>query len=203
MAMPDLNPAGEWLYDRLSPWAVDESDTTGWPLAIFCQAWGLQVDEIFTASETGLDGLDDPATAPAWYLPHLAMKAGVQIAGDWDEADIRDAISTRPAERRGTPAAIIAAAESTLTGTKHVALVEKDGGAYKLTVITRTAETPDPAATNALLQSEQVKPVGITLTHVVVDGWTIGEMEAAYSALTLADLEAAFTNIRDLEDNAP
>lgn len=201
MAQPELNAAGEWIYDRLSPWAAYDSDATGWPVAVICRALGVIADEIFTASEMGLDALDDPDTAPAWYLPHLAMKAGVQLAAGWTEEQMRDAIRTRPAERRGTPAAIIAAAQATLTGDKTVVLREKDGGAYQLTVVTRTAETPDPAVTLAALTA--AKPVGIILTHTVVDGWTYSELADAYTGQDYDDLAGDFASYADLADNAP
>lgn len=168
MPRPVLSPAGEWLYDRLAPWAVYDSDATGWPVATVCAAAGAQLDQIFTASETGLDALDAPATAPVWYLEHLAMKAGVGVAAGWAEQDLRALIRDRPAERRGTRAAMIAAAQVTLTGSRTVRLVEKAGGdAYALTAITRTAETPDPSATEAALLA--AKPVGLVLTYVVSD----------------------------------
>lgn len=200
MMRPALNAPGEWLYDRLAPWTAGDSDATGWPVATICRALGLALNEIFTASEAGLDGLDGPDTAPVWYLPHLAMKAGVRVVAGWSEADLRNMIRTRPAERRGTPNAIVASAQTTLTGNRTVRLIEKaSGDAYALVAITRTAETPDPPATLAAMLEQ--KPVGLTLTHLVVDGWTIGEMEGAYAGQAIGDLEGDFASIGDLEDN--
>lgn len=182
MPRPDLTPPGEWLYDRLSPWAVHDSDETGWPVAVLCAAAGAELAQVFTASESGLDALDNPSTAPAWYLPHLAMKAGVVVAGVQDEGAVRAVIRDRPAERRGTRAYMVAAAQATLTGTNLVRLVERAGGdAYAITAITRTTETVDPSATLAALVA--AKPVGLLLTHVVSDSPVWDESTKTWAAV--------------------
>ena len=102
-------------------------------------------------------------------LPYLSCYVGVELPVGAGETEARSLIRAQKAAKRGTPADIIDTAQRTLTGTKYVRLVERtDGNAYRATVITRTSETPDPAATQSAIDS--VKPAGIILTHVATEG---------------------------------
>jgi calcineurin-like phosphoesterase len=70
---------------------------------------------------------------------------------------------------RGTPAAMVAAAQTELTGAKRVVLRERfTGDPWKINVVTFTSETTDPSKVLDKLLSQ--KPAGIVLTHTVVDG---------------------------------
>jgi hypothetical protein len=60
------------------------------------------------------------------------------------------------------------AIQATLTGNKSVKIIERDVSQWKVTVVVRTSECADSAATLAAATSQ--KPAGITLTLVVTDG---------------------------------
>lgn len=97
---------------------------------------------------------------------------GVAFVGTLTEVQQRQRIEDQEGRRRGTRAAIEAAAKKTLTGGQQVFIYEKWGGdAYTLRVVTYTAETPDPAATEAAIRRQ--KPAGIVLIYEVVTAGTI------------------------------
>jgi Carbohydrate binding domain len=117
----------------------------------------------------------DVDTAPFKALPWLAQFVGVTIPNQGPEetdidydARVRAYIKATPGFSRGSPDALIAAVQQTLTGAKTVYLRERYGGAYRMEVVTITSQIPDPAATLRAILSQ--KPAGIVLTHSVVAG---------------------------------
>ena len=133
--------------------------------------------------------LVDVDRCPDWALPWLAALVGVTLpTGSTAELN-RERIRNVAGWKRGTPAALRAAAGMYLTGDKTVYFRERDptGGdpPYCLEVVTRDSETPDPAAVEAALRRQ--KPAGILLTYRVVEGWDYQELGATgpdpYSAL--------------------
>ena len=135
----------------------------------------------------------------------MAQWAGVPVPDGVAEASVRASIRSPPAFQRGTVAAISDAARSgegaasALTGSRFVQVGERDGGAKKLAVATYTVQTPDPAATNRRIQAQT--PAWLTATHVLISGWTVGELEAATS--TVSALEAGFASVLAVETNLP
>jgi hypothetical protein len=94
---------------------------------------------------------------PGW----LGQLAGVTDAAGTVEQQ-RLAVQGRGSSR-GTVAAIRAAVQATLTGTKRVTITERADGAYRIEVITYAPETPDTARTLAAVLS--AKPAGLLLTY--------------------------------------
>jgi hypothetical protein len=75
---------------------------------------------------------------------------------------------------RGTPDAILSAAEDTLIGTRNARLIERVGGnAYRLALVTRPSETPDPDLTLRMATTQVAG--GSKLTHTLTEGVTIDE----------------------------
>lgn len=118
--------------------------------------------------ETGWSKVLDLSRVPDEGLDWLAQFIGVRFPSNATVAVKRSLITARTGWQRGTPAAIIAAAQTTLTGTKLVTLVERNGDAYNLSVTTKASETPDPSATLEALLSQ--KPAGIILLYQNLDG---------------------------------
>lgn len=178
MPRPVVSQAAEQLYGILAPLAYDD-ERLDWPLLKYCEALAGSLQEVYEYiyangySAWGI--IMDVDNAPFKALPWLAQFVGVTVpprqAGETDEAydaRIRAYIRATPGFDRGTPDAMMAAIQQTLTGTKTVYIRERYGGAYRIEIITKTNETPDPAATLRAILSQ--KPAGIQLTHSVLVG---------------------------------
>jgi hypothetical protein len=171
--------------------------------------------ETYTVDTVDGDGRDLPGygilfdvdLCPAAALPYLAQFVGETLPTTLAEADARRQIRTQPNRKRGTRAGIIAAARATLSNpdTDTVIFRERDAAAcpsipaYGLTVATYTAQTPNPAATEAAIRSNL--PGGIILNYETLAGWDITTMEAAGYANITALEASTFTTIDQFEGN--
>jgi hypothetical protein len=183
--------AGAYLYQELAVTQPGD-DTRAHPLLILLGAVATALGPLHDLARHP-ERLLDPDEAPAFALPYLGQFAGVHFPTGLPESEQRQRIVTPPAFSRGTPQAMIAATAATLTGTRAVRLIERDGDPYNLTVITRTAETPDPAASEAAARSQ--KPAGMLLAFTVSDAPLISEgnqlidsVSATIDAAVLADV---------------
>lgn len=195
--MPAMGSIGAELYAANEPLAYADP-INDYALAILCGAIGAMWQQVADLAEErdgrpGWSPLVDVETSPGYALPWLAQIPGVQLTTGEAEAEQRDEVREHAGEARGRPASMRAAGAKTLTGTKTVRIVERTTSAWTLTAITRTSETPSPAATLAALMSQKVG--GDILTHVVsdapvIDEWTrtINATTATIDSLTVADV---------------
>lgn len=140
---------------------------------------------------------------PPDLLPYAAAINGVRLPAGSSETTRRDLIRTRPAARRGTVPARVEGIQVYLSGTKWVQLDEQVSSAYTETISVRTHEIATSFA-DIETRAAEMKPAGIVLAVQSVDGWLIGELEAATDDYpTIGDLEAGFATIGDLEDHLP
>lgn len=143
--------------------------------------FGLYIDglvQLVSEIETLIRDTDDGK--PGWSsivdldrattdgLSWLAQFVGVVARDGLSDSAQRSWIRAQAGQSRGTLQSIIAAAQLSLTGTKQVIVRERFGGAYNLTIITRTSETPNSAQTLADILTQ--KPAGIILTYTVLTG---------------------------------
>jgi hypothetical protein len=156
------------LYSALAPLALQDPQNA-WSLLILCNALGTMYQLLDDYVRDTIDGpgwsaLMDVNRCPPEALGWLGQFAGVRLRPGDTDAQNRTRIQSTDGFRRGTPAAITAAAQPTLTGSQTVAISERDGGdPYAVAVTTYAAETPDTNATyNALLAA---KPAGLTLAY--------------------------------------
>lgn len=183
------------LYVMLAPVARNDEET-GWSLLILCNAIG----EMFQLLD---DWLRDTPDGPGWSilldldrsppeaLPWLAQFVGVRLLAGSTAAEQRTRIASTDGFRRGTPAAMRAAAEATLTGSRTVVFRERNGDpaitpdyAYYLDVTTYDDQTPDPAATELALLAQ--KPGGIVLRYRHAPGQdyqSLRDGNASYAAV--------------------
>lgn len=112
--------------------------------------------------------LNPDKTAPEAALLWLAQLAGVRIPVGTNRTDMETLIAAAEARRRGTVTFMVEVAQRLLTGTKTVYVSERDTSPYHLTIVTRTAETPDSAAVLKALLA--IKPAGIALTYTTASG---------------------------------
>lgn len=120
------------LYLALAPLAQWDDDN-GWALLILCNALGLMyqpVEDLVrdTDAGPGFSELLDINRSPDSMLPWLAQLVGVRLLPGSTPAEQRTRILSTDGFRRGTPAAMIGAAQATLTGSKRVDFRERSGG---------------------------------------------------------------------------
>jgi len=203
---PILTPWGERLRERTEPLAPDDAEH-GDAHAHLSGALAAALErtaEIYDPEE-GLPGspLVDVDRCPDWALPWLAALVGVTLPTGIDAATMREGIRSVAGWKRGTPAALRAAAGLHLTGDKTVYFRERDptGGdpPYCVEVVTLTSETPDPAAVEAALRRQ--KPAGLVLTYRVVAGYDWQQVDADYASWSA--LDAAYSSWRRLVNKEP
>lgn len=211
MTQPTVGAYAQRLYDTLQVYVPDD-EQHGWAFLHFLEAIGQMrqpVDDIVRQAADGRDGLQalmDPDTCPAWALPWLAMFAGVQLSIELDETQQRETIKQCPARDRGKKKAIVGAARRYLTdpAAGTVTITELyHGDPYTVLLVTYAPQTPDPDAVVKAVTADDTAPAGVVFVIRVDPGWSIGAMEAAYEGQTIADLEADFATINDLEVRQP
>jgi hypothetical protein len=199
------------LYDMLAPLA-QQDPTAGWSLLILCNAIGVDYQLVEDWVRDSPDGpgwslLLDVDRCPPEALPWLGQFVGVRVLPRSSADDQRARIRSTDGFHRGTRAALIGAARSTLTGSQRIIFRERDGAemgypnapeyAYCLKVYTYASETPDPTATlNALLAQ---KPGGILLDYDAVqmqDYQNVKDTNATYAVVksTFKDYAALAMN---------
>lgn len=195
MSAPVLRGMAADVYEDLEPLAR-EDDQHGYALAHLVAALCAPVEDLWdwtleTDDTPAMGAFLDPDRCPAFAVPWLGQFRGVRIPAGTPDAVARQRVKDAAGFERGKTSAIVAAAQTTLTGTRTVNVTERPSGdAWKLTVRTRTSETPDSAATLAAMLA--VKPGGITLTHVVSDAPLIDEGTRVIDSTT-ATIDAATT----------
>ena len=189
MARPATTALGEAVYARLGPVAAQD-ESLGWPLLTFVQAlceMGRQVEELVRGGEQAYDPLLDVDLSPDWNLPYIGQFVGVRVTPGATPTQARAQIKGVGGFKRGTPAAMAEAVRATLTGSQYVFVRERDGDQDHITVVTRTADTPNPAATLAAARSQ--KAAGLILSAVQTTVRTYTENKASqptYAARTSA-----------------
>jgi hypothetical protein len=205
MTRPAVPAVTDTWYDELGV-SQPADEHLGWPFLIFLAGLGAAFGPLHdivrdTDEGPGWSSVMDPTRCPGWALPWLAQFAGVNLTPGLSEDEWRAQITSPPAFERGTPAAIRSAVQRHLTGNHTVSIIERDGSPWRLTVITYTSETVDAGAAERAARSQ--KPVGLVLTYRVDPGWSVGDLEAVYAGRTIADVEAEFATVGDVESNLP
>lgn len=199
MSRPVVAETAESLYDSLGALTTGD-EANGWPLLLFtdalCSVMLERIHEI-AADRGGRPGWQtvlDPDTCPAYALPYLAQFVGVALEPSLSEEEQRTKIVVPEGWARGTKAALVAAVQRTLTGTKRVLLRERyPDNAYQLQVRTLAAETSDEAATLAAILTQ--KPIGIVLAYEAITGQQWDDLLASS-----ADWDAVESTYADWDD---
>jgi hypothetical protein len=202
MARPATSALGEAVYAHLGPVAVQD-EPLGWPLLTLVQAlaeMGRQVEDLVRPDDPdrrAWDPLLDVDLSPDWNLPYIGQYVGVRVTPGGTPAQWRAQIRGVGGFKRGTVAAMREAVRATLTGTQFVDIIERDGDPWHITVTTRSAETPNPAAALAAAMSQ--KAAGLILTMVNTATIIYTEAEFRWGALPAANVEAMFATGNDAE----
>lgn len=203
LAVRDIGSYGIRLYGRLEPMQYDEHDQD-YALLKYIGATGEMFQDIedLVRDQDGKPGwsqLIDLDRTPDRALRWLGQFIGVTIPANVDAVTARAMIRAHLGWNRGTPQAMRDALSFTLTGEKHVIFIERDGSAYRLTVITRTSETPSTLNSYMALLSQ--KPAGLSLNYIVAPGrtWLEVRMENAI----WGDARSRYINYEDMRGTYP
>lgn len=218
MARPDTTDFQEQLYDAIGPLTYGDSDDNDWALLIYVGAHASmfdQMEEYIRYDDDGTPGwgrLMDIDRTPVEVIPWLAQFKGVQnVPTNLTEQGQRDYVKSTDGFKRGTTDAIIGAAQQTLTGTKTVIVRERDPsvdttvggeGAYGMTVLTYTSETPDSAVVLANILKQ--KAGGLLLAYSTVTGAIYLLIRTTYA--TYNDIKtgaSSFLTYTGLRNNVP
>jgi hypothetical protein len=193
------------LYAELEPFArLDESGH----LRIFCDAVATMFEPLATwVQDTdlypGWSLLLDPDRTPPEALGYTAQYGGVRLQPGLSEDLQRQRIKSTDGMHRGTPAAVISAAQQSLTGQKRVILRERWDSIsglpdpYYAEIITVTSETPDPA--QVIRDVTPQKPAGLIFTYAVREVQDWEEMQTTHATWTA--VEGAYPTWRSAEED--
>lgn len=196
MPRPVVSQAAELLYGRLWPQTIEDA-LNEWHLLLFCEALaGTLFEKVrsYVSSTDDMQGwsiIFNVNTCPPEALPYLAQFVGVHFEDSLTVAQQRAKIIERPAFKRGTVGAVLAASKQHLTGSKFVFMEERfEGKAYRLFIRTFTAHTPEPAQT--LLDILTQKPAGIVLDYASVVAKTYEEIRLEYKTYTVMKAKGTY-----------
>lgn len=169
MAEPTFDAATEQIYHRL-PEHFRQADSKFYYLKRYLSGVGMiqnRLDTIIerlrylTPDEGGLPNdtsdLVDPVTADISWLPWLAQLLGVSLKGKvLDETTRNEIINASNGYLSGTDAAIVAAVQTELVGSKSVNLVRRNtssgaGGVWDLLIQTLQSETLQNILPNSII----------------------------------------------------
>lgn len=174
---PVVAPISEEVYEGLTTWARADHDV--WDLLIYVDAMMKTLQPIVslvrdTEQHEGWARLLDVDAAPSEALPWLAQLVGVMpLKGLSDEAQ-RLRIKEAAGWQRGTPAAMRAAAQQFLTGSRLVEIYERDGSPWRFRIRTYLRETPNARAVYNAVAA--LKPAGLVFVHEVQAGVSIDSL---------------------------
>lgn len=201
---PDHSPFGERLRERTQPLALDDA-SYGFAHAYLSEALSrpyLEVQEIFDpeGDVPPVAPLLDIDLCPDWALPWLAQLIGAAIPVGMPPDTARELIRNVAGFRRGTPAAITAAASFFLTGSKTVFFNERFANdAYRLGIVTLAVETPNPAQVQAAILAQ--KPGGILLSYSAIAGQTYRAVLTEVDSYR--EMRSDWATYRDVRDHLP
>lgn len=185
------HPTTDALYAAIGPGITQDDDGT---LLAWLDGPGSLLGEVDdVVRDTDLPGWAAELTAARTHRPRwTAQLLGVNPPASATDDQVRSLILARPAFRRGTVGAIVAAAQDTLTGSRYVYVIERYGSPYQIRVQTFTEETPDPIAAEAAVRAQ--KPAGLVLVFETVPMTSYAALEAeAAETYTAFEATAAET----------
>lgn len=186
---PAVQPITDDFYNDLGPWRRADETAATWQLLEYSDAAvGLMqsIESIIRDSDAGVgwSSIMDVDRAPSAWLPWMAQLGGIRLEPGLSDVNQRARIKSTDGFRRGSPGAIVGAAQQYLTGTKTVYLVERHGSAYRLTVAVKASEVADIAAVQRAVTAQ--KPAGIVLTVTTTLGGdynTLRDTHASYNVV--------------------
>ena len=185
-----LEALGPALAEAAGPLLVDLVDA----LTAAAQDVADQVDATVEGWPTAFD-LDETPT-PGW----LATILGADVPFGLTPDDVRAYLRDRAAWRRGTPAAMLAAARQAYP-TGLIVFVERDGSPWATTLRIYSAEATSEDQARVLAAATVHKPVGIILTVELVAGASYLHLQG--EAATYDALRALYPTYHEMRAHVP
>lgn len=205
MTRPTVGETAENLYSALGALTAGDEEN-GWHLLMFVDALTSVMTEkihMLAADRNGKPGWSvvfDPDECPSYALPYLGQFVGVALEPSLTEAEQRTKITLPEGWQRGTKAALVAAVQRQLTGTRRVLLRERyPDNAYQLSVRTMVDETPDTDAVLRAILTQ--KPIGIVLNYEAITGQAWDDLLA--SSTDWDDVESTYADWDDVRSTVP
>jgi len=202
MARPVVSAFANQVYALLEPVAGGD-EAAGWPLLLYVEACSRMIDpvDVIVRDAPGVPGWGvamDANNAPLAQLPWLGQFAGVTVDTTQPDATQRAQILGHSGFARGTLAAMISAAQATMTGSKTVSYTERSGDAWTVAFTAAAGEVPSVTATLAAIVA--VKPAGIIVTFNGAGGASANTSYTQVKARgSYATVKATYTNYLDLK----
>ena len=201
MSEPSL---GELIFSALASFHAEDDEDDH--LRTYCEALALPAELVYSIIAPREDGAGwermlDPYGCPAGVLPFLAQWVGVEIQPEWSEAQTRAEIAEPTSWKRGQKPSMETAAKRHLTGSALLILNENVPEVGVLYARTLLVETPDPALTEADIESQ--KPAWMVLDYEAISGVSWADVAASTKWTTVADLAAAFPTVKALTEILP
>jgi len=182
------------IFDRIYPQFKNFQTTD---LATYIQALCGMVQPLSDLASTGDNEQDgwsallDLTRVPNDALPWLGQLVGVHFLNPaLSVADQKNQIAARIGWQRGTLASMQAAISPLLSGSKYVAIQERDTSPYHFLITTFNSETPkDSGGVNAspaiIAAIESQKPAGLRYTYTMTTGGDYAFVRGAYATYTV------------------
>lgn len=210
MPEPAYSPTTERLYSRLPDFLRAADSRNDWIMKRWVSSIAdsqgdvdllLSRIDYWPVEHGGAPGdtsdLVDPTTADAAWLEWIGQLFGVRLYPGMTLLERRDAVRFASSGfRAGTRAGMADAAKTALEGTRYAVVYDHstfgigDGGEWDVMVVTRSSETPSPAAVLRSVIRKRAKPAGVLLWHRSY-GTPWADLQIAYP--TWADWEATKT----------
>jgi hypothetical protein len=209
----------EQLYNSLG-YHRETDPATGYALRRFCEAWCAPLQRIhdIVRERPSFPGggpndaflpsfgvLFDPDLCPAESLPYLAQFVGVVITPEMSEEQLRNEIREPTGWKRGQPESLRIATRRTLqpvADEEPIVIIRprtpEPGRHYIRTLL---AQTPDPARTEGVILENL--PAWELLDYEAIDGVTVLDVASSAKWTTVADLAAAWPDVKALAEILP
>ena len=179
------------ILNSFAPWTAYDAngDHTAFLQALagmFEQVWAIVAPQGFPGDPSYVpswESLFDPTNTP--FPIWLSQFNGTDVPAGTDTADARSILLAESGFSRGTPAAMIAAAQRNLTGTLFCVLQERTAAngspdPYHAIVAYHAAECPNVQAMISAVNA--IKPAGIQITFEAVSGFPWNTAQHTWNA---------------------
>ncbi len=200
---PTLEREAAHLYQQIEPPQRDD-ETWGWVGAYLCRALMKPIEKFAAwaldqGARPGYSVLMDLDECPDEALPWLSQFNGTVLDPTLTPGEWRRQIREARGRFRGTTRSLESDVKATLTGTKRVNVFPRSLSPFRELVVTAESETPDSAVTLAAVNDPQGRPFWMVYELIVSDIWIVAELERAYTHRSIAEFEAAFATVAEVE----